>query len=317
MRIDARSAVQLPVPVETTLAQYLPRWLPVARTRYRPQTCAVYSAALRHQILPALGHRPLRSLSRLEVRAWLVDLLAQGKPPLAVLAALVALSTVLTSAVDDGIVSENAAHGAGRRLGLRYRPDHRRVLTGEESARFVAAAEAVASRFADFFVRLHRTGLRLGEGLGVQAADVDLKARLLRVERSYSGQGHVGPTKSGKTRFVDLSRQAVEVCRRRIERSRPAHRWLFATELGDVPYNPGTIQKIFTHVARAAGLPSGLGCHVFRHTYASRLISAGVSPAYVQRQLGHADISTTVAIYGSHLPMRDLAAVDALDDDDV
>jgi integrase len=304
----------LPVALETTLAQYLPRWLPVARTRYRRHTVEAYTSALRHHVLPALGHRPLRGLSRLEVRGWLVDCLGRGMPPLAVRAALVALSTVLTSAGDDGLVSENAAHGAARRLGLRYQPDRRVALTAEQARRFFAAAEAIATRFADLFVLLSRTGCRLGEALGAQASDVDLGARLLHVQRSYHGQGDVGPTKSGKTRFVDLSHQAADVCRRRLERARPGHGWLFATEWGDWPYNPGTVQKIVTQVAHAAGLPRGFGCHVFRHTFASRLIAAGVSPAYVQRQLGHADISTTVAIYGSHLPMRDLGAVDALDD---
>jgi hypothetical protein len=38
-----------------------------------------------------------------------------------------------------------------------------------------------------------------------------------------------------------------------------------------------------------------------------------VSPAYVQRQLGHASIQLTVDTYGKWLPMGNKAAVDALD----
>lgn len=41
------------------------------------------------------------------------------------------------------------------------------------------------------------------------------------------------------------------------------------------------------------------GCHVLRHTAATRLIELGVSPIVVQAFLGHADVSTTMNIYVS------------------
>jgi integrase len=42
--------------------------------------------------------------------------------------------------------------------------------------------------------------------------------------------------------------------------------------------------------------------HDLRHTYASLMISAGVSPAYVQQQLGHARIKMTVDTYTLLIP---------------
>ena len=47
-----------------------------------------------------------------------------------------------------------------------------------------------------------------------------------------------------------------------------------------------------------------------------RLVAApaGRSPAYVQRQLGHASIQLTVDTYGRWLPMGNQAAVDRLDE---
>jgi integrase len=41
------------------------------------------------------------------------------------------------------------------------------------------------------------------------------------------------------------------------------------------------------------------GPHYLRHTYASILLADGVSPVYVQEQLGHATIELTVSTYGS------------------
>jgi integrase len=63
-----------------------------------------------------------------------------------------------------------------------------------------------------------------------------------------------------------------------------------------------------------AGLPPHFTPHSFRHTFASLLLQQGESPAYVQRQLGHASIKLTVDTYGKWLPMGNKAAVDRLDD---
>ena len=44
------------------------------------------------------------------------------------------------------------------------------------------------------------------------------------------------------------------------------------------------------------------------------LVQQGESPAYAQRQLGHASIQLTVDIYGKWLPLGNKAAVDGLDE---
>ncbi len=42
--------------------------------------------------------------------------------------------------------------------------------------------------------------------------------------------------------------------------------------------------------------------HDLRHTYASILLMANKSPAYVKEQLGHSSIMMTVDIYGHWIP---------------
>ena len=51
--------------------------------------------------------------------------------------------------------------------------------------------------------------------------------------------------------------------------------------------------------------------HDLRHTYATILLMAGVSPAYVQKQLGHSSISMTVDIYGHWIPGEGRAGLGA------
>lgn len=70
--------------------------------------------------------------------------------------------------------------------------------------------------------------------------------------------------------------------------------------------------RAFARVLRLAGLPEHHTPKSLRHTYGSGLISRGVSPAYVQQQMGHHSVQLTVDTYGSWLPAKAPGAVDSL-----
>jgi len=53
------------------------------------------------------------------------------------------------------------------------------------------------------------------------------------------------------------------------------------------------IRRTWYKLRRNAGLPSNIRMHVLRHTFASRLVSAGESLYVVQHMLGHADPRTS------------------------
>lgn len=66
-------------------------------------------------------------------------------------------------------------------------------------------------------------------------------------------------------------------------------------------------------VLKAAKLLEHFTPHCLRHSYASILLSEGVSPVYVQEQLGHATIELTVSTYGRWLKKKAPGALDRLD----
>ena len=89
--------------------------------------------------------------------------------------------------------------------------------------------------------------------------------------------------------------------------------WVFLNENMN-PLDDSRVRKVFLRTLRRSGLPVQFTPHSLRHTFASLLLQQGESPAYVQRQLGHASIKLTVDTYGKWLPMGNKAAVDRLDD---
>ena len=80
-------------------------------------------------------------------------------------------------------------------------------MSPEQLSALLAAAEQDARHYP-LFLLLARTGLRPGEAFALQWGDLDLRARELRVERSWSLRKIETP-KTGRTRRVDMSEQLV------------------------------------------------------------------------------------------------------------
>ncbi len=73
-----------------------------------------------------------------------------------------------------------------------------------------------------------------------------------------------------------------------------------------------SIKHVFKRILRKAKLRN-ICFQVIRHTYASLLLSAGVSLVYVKEQMGLSSIQMTVGIYGYWIPSGTRADVHLLD----
>ena len=233
------------------------------------------------------------------------------------------LRAMLSAAVEDNILRANPAAALGRSLKLTLSADSRqetiRAFDPEQLARFIKAAEIKVPEHYLLFLLMSRTGLRLGEALALQWGDLDLDRRELRVERTVSGTGRdIGSPKSGHGRTVDLSKALCATLRtHKAQASAVALRkggrasWMFGRDEKPQPHN--TAQAAFKRALGAAGLPAHFSPHSLRHSFASILLAAGVSPAYVQQQLGHANIGLTVGTYGRWLRKKAPGALEILE----
>ena len=131
---------------------------------------------------------------------------------------------------------------------------------------------------------LLRTGIRIGEALGLTMNDVDLKDRKIHL---FEGE------KNSMGRVVYLSNDAVFCLKHWFKRRDPERTFVFYGR-GNIPICYSTARTRFVKYLKDAGLGhKGYTVHCLRHTYASELLNAGMRLEVLQQLMGHQDIEVT------------------------
>jgi integrase len=284
---------------QSTFGQFAERWLEeYAKPRLKPSTLDSYQRHFDLHLLPALGRFPLAAISTGRIEELVNELLASGLSPKSVNNALVPLKLSLKHAVRWGYLRANPAEPV-RRVPVPHQ--EMEALTPEQVRRLLAAADEDSWLLLLIAVF---TGLRRGEILALQWGDVDWRTKQLRVRRSLWKGQFVGPKTKRSIRTVDLAPQVLAALREARPDRTPdeLHAQLVFSGANGRPLDPDNMVKRRFHPAlERAELPR-VRFHDLRHTYASLLIAAGEHPKYVQAQLGHASIQTTLDRYGHLLP---------------
>ena len=134
-----------------------------------------------------------------------------------------------------------------------------------------------------------RPDWRQGEQFSRKWRDVDLDAGTIRVQIS----------KNGNCRFVRLNSRALA-----------AIRMLHAQGIGSGRVFPNLKPRWFARAVREAKLED-FTWHDLRHTFASRLVMAGVDIRTVQELTGHKSITMTMR-YAHLSPQHRIAALEKL-----
>jgi integrase len=126
--------------------------------------------------------------------------------------------------------------------------------------------------------------------------DVDLTRRIVTVAAAHA--------KSGRTRYVPLNDEAVRILKT----------WRTSDVASTGYVFPGAggarlidVKTAWMSLLRVAGV-TGFRFHDLRHTFASRLVMAGVDLNTVRELLGHADLKMTLR-YAHLAPEHKAAAV--------
>ena len=308
---------------------YAAQWLETYASRaLKPSSKRVARSIINTHLIPAFGAVPLTDLTRQDVKAFVAS--KTGISPIHVKNLVRQLSAICTQAIDDEVMAVNPASNLGKYLPQRrVDPDARLMpFTSEELARYLQTMrERYPQNYAYFFT-LARTGMRLGEALGLMWDDMQFGTgaadpyRFIEVRRTYdSVHRRMNTPKNGKTRRVDMSRDLRQVllewrehCVDQAVLCGKTAPWtqVFATATGR-PWAPVRLFHVHKSVCALAGL-RGNRIHDLRHSYATIMLYEYYVPIqYVSEQLGHSSIKITIDTYGHPRQGMSTHLVDRLD----
>lgn len=286
-----------PTRARTTLEEYYVVWS--GRQPWRPSSRASITSVFTNHVIPTFGARPLGSIRRGDVESWAAKV---ALSPTAARTAVQYLGTLLDAAVADGLLASNPVRGAKRpRVEVEpvvpYSTDELDALASVAPAWFRVALTLGAA-----------AGLRQGEAAGLTVDRVDFLGRSLKVDRQLvtpsAGEPGFGPPKTARSfRTVPLADFALEDLARHLEVHGAGDEGLVLHEHGS-PVRRQRFGQVWRSMrARAIkAIPEGVKgaerarlvarweaarFHDTRHTYASTLLSGGVSVAAAAEYLGH------------------------------
>lgn len=183
-------------------------------------------------------------------------------------------------------------------------------------------ARAALRRCAAFLAWLSlNTGVRVGEACALRRADAQLARRVLHVCGTVTeadGVRRQPATKGDRPRNVSMTADLVGDVVRHVEWEDGLLGRRGIRSMGSLPLatinggwlRPSSVSREFRLIARDYGIPPEATFHSLRHTHATWLLLRGQDMRTVQERLGHADVATTMRIYGHVLPGRDQASAD-------
>lgn len=144
------------------------------------------------------------------------------------------------------------------------------------------------------------TGLRVSEVLALQWRDFDFEGLTFKVSRGIVN-GRVDTVKTEFSEdFLPLDPELAKVLLAWREKSPPTSAgWVFANPATSKPYYSSYSRPSFKRVSEELGIR--FGWHTFRHTYRSWLDATGAPIGVQQKLMRHAQVATTMNIYGNAL----------------
>jgi len=169
-----------------------------------------------------------------------------------------------------------------RRIRLKLPETLPRAMNPQDVKRLLSVIDHTRDRA--LILLLVRTGIRIGEALGLTMRDVDLKERKVHL---MEGE------KNNMGRVVYLSDDAAFTLKRWFKWRDPEKVFIFYGK-GDAPMCYSTARCRFKKYLNEAGLQArSYTVHSLRHTMASELLNAGMPLDGLRQLLGHQDVEIT------------------------
>lgn len=299
------------------LADFLIAWADEAQVT--PGTTKSYKQTLTLHVIPYVGNLRLTEFDGKRALSLYRDLKDADVSASMIQRVHRTLKTALNTALKSSSPKEPPLLKANPLATIdapRYKTPPVESLTAPQAKTLLAAVKG--NRLGATIVLALTSGLRQGEVFAARWGDIDgTRMHVRRSLREVGGHLEIAETKTAAgLRVFTLTAAAIDALKERAEiAKREGHgsEYIFTTPHGQLLRKTNFATEIFEPLREKAGLPKSVHFHTLRHTAASLHLQKGTNPKAVQALLGHANITTTLGVYGHLLPGEHDAAAATMD----
>jgi integrase len=277
--------------VSTLVEQYRAEKMPT-----RLDTRRTYDAWLKNHIVPKFGQCAITDVQARPAELWLQSLALSPKSRAHIRGALRILWDFAMWRGD--IPTQRNPMELVTIKGASKRKSKPRSLTVAEFQKFIIQ---LAEPFRTIALLCVCFGLRISEAMALRWSDVDWLNGNLCVERGIV-EHNVDDVKTAESRkSLVIAADVLEVLKRWKQATQFSAQedWMFASpaQIGRLPWSYDQVWRRYQQAGAQAGI-GGFGTHTMRHSYRAWLDAVGTPMAVQQKLMRHADIRTTMNIYG-------------------
>lgn len=273
-----------------TFAEWSRKWL---KTYKKPFVSVAtytntYVYVVEYHLIPYFGTANLQDIKPVDIQQFFSDKTRYSRSLLRKFQNT--LKAIFEAAIDNDLLYKNPVKYV--KLKSDAQSKEKKALTDEQ----IEFVKQKAIGKLDAIAFLLETGLRRGELLGLMWKDIDMSAKTLTVNRSFSlvnGRGKICPPKHGSYRTIPLLPSTIEI----LQRQPHSSLYVFPSPKLKKPEDPNHFSRRLR--AFFDDLPEECRCsaHELRHSYASWLMRRDVSIYTISKLLGHNDIQVTASVY--------------------
>ena len=307
-----------------TVGSWLEVWMEnYARVKLRPSTFKTSQGFLSNHIKPQIGSIPLDKLTTIHIQRFYNNLQKSGRvqrknfpelkdkslSPRVVRGVHTLLRNCLEQAVAERLILSNPAQGCKL---PQLEKKEMKILPQEKIGMYLAEAER-RGLLAAFYLEL-TTGLRRGELLALQWADLDTESKTLSVTKQVNrinGELVVSPPKTrNSVRTLAVPQQAVDLLITE-HKKHSRNPYLFPSPKTGTMYDPDAFRRTHDKILKAIGAER-IRFHDLRHTFATLSLKSGVDVKTLSGALGHYSAGFTLNTYTHATAQMKQDAADAI-----
>ena len=281
---------------DISFAAFSSMWLEDFASTKKQSTYDDYDSIIRTHLRPYFKTVLLKDITPGQCQRFVTSMRNAGKAPRTINKSIMVMKLMLKHAIIWEYLKDNPARYVEREHVPRVERD---FLTPAEVEKFLTCA---SPDYHALFCTAVLTGAREGELLGLRGGDLADDKRRLHIRRSYNPRHGFSSTKTkAGERTVHLTPELLTVLLEHKANTAGTIDDLMFSKDGE-PLSPANmVRDQFRPALARAGVRS-MRFHDLRHTYAALMIHLGENMKFIQAQMGHTSIKTTMDLYGHLLP---------------